>query len=236
LVYEGIKDIGTSSISTSEAAQPALAADLAFGQSFSWYALWPWNQYNEPNPAKPARQLKRKPLGRKIVFHKGGIMKNKSREVILIILIFLFTFIMACNFPIMTTSVIDDKQFEENKATIQPTHPIVVMLAGSGYIFSTQQISKEDRDIWWNAVQFVPSRDSSMVSLGKVNSLENINTISFTGEKALVLVPTIGEGFGVEISRNNELNYAIIRVIEIDSEFTITFEYIYPFLGKVQKP
>ncbi len=162
-------------------------------------------------------------------------MKNKSRDVILQISIFSFILIMACNFPIMTTSVIDDKQFEESKATIQPTRQSVVMFAGSGYIFTTQQISKEDRDIWWNAVQFVPSRDCSMVSLGKVNSLENINTISFTGEKALVIVPTIREGFGVEISRNSELKYAIIRVIEIDSEFTITFEYIYPFLGKVQK-
>jgi len=36
---------------------------LAFGWSLRWYALWPWNQYNEPSFAQPARQLKHKPMG-----------------------------------------------------------------------------------------------------------------------------------------------------------------------------
>ncbi len=216
-------------------AQPAVAAELAFGWSLRWYVLWPRNQYNDPSPAQPANRLNRRPLGRRTVFHEEGMMKTKTKVVLLLISTFWLFSIMACNFPILTIPIIDEKQLGEDNVTILPTHPTVVMLAGSGYIFSAQQISKEDRDIWWNAVQFVPSRDCSMVSLGKVNSLENIKTISFTGEKALVVVPTIGEGFGIEISRNNEIKYAIIRVIEIDTEFTITFEYIYPYLGKVQR-
>jgi hypothetical protein len=45
------------------AAQHALAADLAFGQSFRWFAFRLAYKYTEPSPAQPARQLKRKPLG-----------------------------------------------------------------------------------------------------------------------------------------------------------------------------
>ncbi len=47
------------------AAQPAVAAELAFGWSLRWYILWPRNQYNDPSPAQPANRLNRRPLGAK---------------------------------------------------------------------------------------------------------------------------------------------------------------------------
>ncbi len=46
-------------------AQPAVAAELAFGWSLRLYVLWPRNQYNDPSPAQPANRLNRRPLGGK---------------------------------------------------------------------------------------------------------------------------------------------------------------------------
>jgi hypothetical protein len=43
----------------------------------------------------------------------------------------------------------------------------------------------------------------------------------------------VGEGFGIEIGRGNELTYAVIRVVQIDSERAISFDWVYPFEGNV---
>jgi len=48
----------------SEDAQPAVAAELAFGWSLRWYAPRTNCNILETNPAQPANRLNRKPLGR----------------------------------------------------------------------------------------------------------------------------------------------------------------------------
>lgn len=110
--------------------------------------------------------------------------------------------------------------------------PIVVMEGGSGYIFSTKEITKDDRDIWWNAVQFVPAGGYRMISLGVVDP-SGVNSLTFSGVTPTTFEPVLGEAYGMEITRDNGKTYAIIRVIKLDSERRVTFDWIYPFAGAV---
>ncbi|MBI5943002.1 MAG: hypothetical protein HY864_01425 [Chloroflexi bacterium] len=110
--------------------------------------------------------------------------------------------------------------------------PIVVMEGGSGYIFSTKEITKDDRDIWWNAIQFVPASGYRMISLG-VADPSGVNSLTFSGVTPTTFEPVLGEVYGIEITRNNGKTYAIIRVIKLDSERRVTFDWIYPFGGAV---
>lgn len=108
--------------------------------------------------------------------------------------------------------------------------PIVVMEGGTGYIFSSGQVTKDDRDIWWNAAQFVPARECRMISLGVVDPT-GVNSLTFSGVTPTTFEPALGETYGIEITRNNGKTYAIIRVVKIDAERRVTFDWIYPFAG-----
>jgi hypothetical protein len=116
---------------------------------------------------------------------------------------------------------------------IESDLPFVTLEGGSGYIFSSQLVSTDDRDIWWNAVQLVPGSVDRMVSLGIISTPAEVQEITFPGQTETTLVPAVGEGFGIEISRGNELTYAVIRVLQIDGERAITFDWVYPFGGIV---
>jgi hypothetical protein len=52
-----------SSLKYEEQAQPAHAADLAFGLVFSFVCSSVFRYILEPSPAQPAKRLMRKPLG-----------------------------------------------------------------------------------------------------------------------------------------------------------------------------
>lgn len=171
-------------------------------------------------------------------------MNSKTKKVLLAAITFQTLFMFACNFPVGITASATDADEEKtiqpanpqaatDEAAIQTNLPVVVLEGGSGYIFSASQISKDDRDVWWNAVQFVPATGCRMVSLGKIGSPAEIQEITFQGEPAPVLVPAIGEGFGLEISRDDQITYAVIRVVKIDADRSIAFDWVYPYLGKV---
>ena len=158
---------------------------------------------------------------------------------------------IACNFP----SVISRQEptptsnptaaVQENFPTQTPEQlktdlPTVTMPGGTGYIFSTQAITsgpEVDRDVWWNAAEFVP--DKRMVSLGLISSPADVNEIS-TAEMAFGgFEPQIGEGFAIEIQRDDQTSYAIIRVLSIvesADNVTITFDWVYPFRSNVIVP
>ncbi|MBK7453022.1 MAG: hypothetical protein IPJ46_04665 [Anaerolineales bacterium] len=116
------------------------------------------------------------------------------------------------------------------EAVIQSSLPTVTMDGGTGYVFSSQALTKDERDIWWNAAQFVPERKVRMVSLGIINSPADVNSLTFAGASPAVFEPVIGEGYGIEISSNNEKKYAIIRVMKIESDGKITFDWVYPIM------
>ena len=171
-------------------------------------------------------------------------MIGTSRKGIPPAFLILPLFIFACNLPLGITASADGtaeaktiqstlQTVATNDAVIQTSLPVVVLEGGAGYIFSTGQITKDDRDVWWNAVQFVPDTGCRMVSLGKIGNPAEIQEITFQGEPALVLVPVVGEGFGIEISRDNRIDYAVIRVVKIDADRSIAFDWVYPYLGKV---
>ncbi|MBK8420017.1 hypothetical protein [Candidatus Villigracilis saccharophilus] len=119
------------------------------------------------------------------------------------------------------------------EAVIQSNLPTVTMDGGTGYVFSSQAMTKDERDIWWNAAQFVPERTVRMVSLGIINSPSDINSLTFAGAWQAIFEPVIGEGYGVEISSNDEKKYAVIRVMKIESDGKITFDWVYPYNGPV---
>ncbi len=118
-------------------------------------------------------------------------------------------------------------------AIIQSNLPTVTMDGGTGYVFSSQAMTKDERDIWWNAAQFVPERTVRMVSLGIINSPADINSLTFAGASPGIFEPVIGEGYGIEISSNGEKKYAVIRVMKIESDGKITFDWVYPYNGPV---
>lgn len=119
------------------------------------------------------------------------------------------------------------------EAVIQTNLPTITLDGGTGYIFSTQQTTKDDRDIWWNAVQIVPNTGYRIVSLGVINSPLDVGALTFPNQSPAFLEPVIGEAFGLEINRDNAKTYAIIRVIKMDSERRVTFDWVYPFNGAV---
>ena len=119
------------------------------------------------------------------------------------------------------------------EAVIQSNLPTVTMDGGTGYVFSSQALTKDERDIWWNAAQFVPERKVRMVSLGIINSPADVNSLTFAGAWQAIFEPVIGEGYGVEISSNDEKKYAVIRVMKIESDGKITFDWVYPYNGPV---
>ena len=110
--------------------------------------------------------------------------------------------------------------------------PVVVMEGGNGYIFSTQQITNDDRDIWWNGIEFVPAGGYRMVSLGNINPLD-VNALTFAGVTPLTFEPVLGDAYGIEITRDNRKTYAIIRVVKVDAKRRVTFDWVYPFAGAV---
>jgi hypothetical protein len=150
-------------------------------------------------------------------------MNSKLKKGILSAFLTLPLFIFACNFHVGITAAAGDtpeaKTIQStihpaatDEAAIQTSLPVVVLEKGSGYIFSTGKISKDDRDLWWNAVQFVRATGCRMVSLGKIGRPADMEEIRFQGNLAPVLVPTIGEGFDIEYS-------ATIRLITRLSEY-----------------
>jgi hypothetical protein len=108
------------------------------------------------------------------------------------------------------------------------------MDGGTGYLFPTGEITSgdnADRDIWWNASQFVPA--TLMGSLGRIENLSTVNEITASSLTFGTFVPAIGEAFAVEVSRDGQVTYGLMRVVNIDSEMVITFKWVYPFAGQV---
>lgn len=110
---------------------------------------------------------------------------------------------------------------------------LVTLQGGSGYIFSTRVITKDDRDIWWNADELVPDNGYRMISLGKISSLAQVKELVFPAKTPPVLVPSVGEGFGIEIKRSPKTTYALMRIVKLENQ-VITFEWLYPFTGTVK--
>jgi hypothetical protein len=113
-------------------------------------------------------------------------------------------------------------------------HASQTMNGGTGYIFSTGRITQGmgvDRDIWWNSREFVPGK--RMYSLGQISNVLDIAQIASGHFKFKAFEPELQEGYAVEIKRNQETTYAIIQVISIAEDRSITFEWRYPYDGQV---
>jgi hypothetical protein len=111
--------------------------------------------------------------------------------------------------------------------------PKVTMTGGTGYIFSTGQVTVDDRDIWWNALQFVPASGYRMVLLGQIGSPDSIQGVTFPKETPTTHTISQGEGYAVELKRDGKVEYAVLRVLSIDSGMAVTFDLVYPYLGEV---
>jgi hypothetical protein len=170
------------------------------------------------------------------------IKMNKNVSSISIVLIVLLLAALACNIPTGQTNTGSPVISGDNPLPVVTQPPVVVlsglpiitMDGGTGYLFPSGEITSgdnADRDIWWNASQFVPA--TLMGSLGQIDNLSAVTGITASSLTFGTFVPTTGEGFAVEVSRDGQKTYALMRVVNIDSELVITFEWIYPFAGQV---
>ncbi len=131
-----------------------------------------------------------------------------------------------------STTAAENNNNSPEEAVITPSGaPQLTLKGGSGYLFKSSETvtGSADRDIWWNAVYFVPN--SLIGSLGVLNSPGDVRQIKASALKPDQIQPVPGEVYAVEVTRSNI--YAILRVLSIDSENNITFEYVYPFDGEL---
>lgn len=71
----------------------------------------------------------------------------------------------------------------------------------------------------------------NLTSLGVLKSPGDVRQINVSDLKPDQVQPVPGEVYAVEVARSNI--YAIVRVLSIDSEVKITFEYLYPYEGQL---
>ncbi len=113
-------------------------------------------------------------------------------------------------------------------------HASQTLKGGSGFIFSLERVTQGsgvDRDIWWNNREFVPGK--RMYSLGQISSVQDIVQVATGHFEFEAFEPEPREGYAVEIKRNQETTYAIIQVVSIAEDRSITFEWLYPYDGQV---
>jgi hypothetical protein len=72
-----------------------------------------------------------------------------------------------------------------------------------------------------------------MYTLGPISSPQDIVKIT-SGKFSLGQFSAfVGEGFAIEVKRQSDHDYAIIRVISVNDLGDITFEWLYPYYGEV---
>jgi len=64
------------------------------------------------------------------------------------------------------------------------------------------------------------------------NNLPDVDEIMIPNDTAQYYEVAIGEGYGVEINKENQLSYAINRIINIDRELASSFDLIYPHINQ----
>jgi len=131
-----------------------------------------------------------------------------------------------------TTAPIDSPPGGE---VIQTDLPTFTLEGGMGYAFAARQVTNDDWDVYWNNDQLLPRNRTvtRMVSLGIISSPADVTTVSFAAP-ADVFTPTLGEGFALEIDRDNAITYAIIRLVAMDPAAGLTFDFVYPYTGGVE--
>lgn len=86
----------------------------------------------------------------------------------------------------------------------------VTMDEGTGYLFSTREITSgdnADRDIWWNASQFVPAM--LMGSLGQLDDLSAVTEITVSSQSFGTFIPAVKETFAVEVNHDRQMTHAL---------------------------
>lgn len=135
------------------------------------------------------------------------------------------------------TEIIEPPPPTSEPTFIQTDLPTVILNGGTGYIFSSQQILTDDRDIWWNSSEIIPVGQGAtpfarMVSLGQIGSPAELFQISTDGMGGGAFKPILGEGFAIEIDRDGVIQYAIFRVVSLEGRI-LTFDWVFPYLGDV---
>jgi Tol biopolymer transport system component len=116
----------------------------------------------------------------------------------------------------------------------------ITLEPGNGFIFLSQSITSgdgADRDVWWNGEELVPNK--RMYSLGQIQSPKDPTSIETNLLEWGGFGPVIGEAYVIEVNRQYDSEYAIIRVISQQPSTygpDITFEWLYPYAGDVSYP
>ncbi len=160
----------------------------------------------------------------------------KKHKMILAGCIAILLAVLACNLPGANSqppAVVTEPAAQPNDDNqANPSGlPTLTLQAGSGYLFDTAQVvvGSDDRDVWWNRVEFVPG--TRMGSLGILDSISQIDQAAGWILEFKGFEPVVGESFLVEATAETE--FAIIRVLSFGNEGEISFEYVYPFGGAI---
>jgi hypothetical protein len=110
-------------------------------------------------------------------------------------------------------------------------YPTIELDGGSGYLFASNTISIDDRDVWWNAIEFVP--DTKMSLINNIADLQDVDAINLGMLTYGSYEVHLGDVYAIEIDRDRDGSadaYAVIRVLKVENG-NVTFEYRYPFDG-----
>jgi hypothetical protein len=72
-----------------------------------------------------------------------------------------------------------------------------------------------------------------MGSLGPVDNAAAVTGIELSALAFGAYAPSVGEAFAVQVDRGGQVTYALIRVVSIADDMSVTFEWLYPFAGQV---
>ena len=159
----------------------------------------------------------------------------KNHKMILAGYIAILLAVLACNLRVANSQppAITEPPAQPNDGNqVNPSGlPTLTLQPGSGYLFDTAQVvtPSDDRDIWWNRVEFVPG--TRMGSLGILEDISQIDQVAGWILEFKGFEPVVGESFLVEVTAETE--FAIIRVLSYGNEGEISFEYVYPFGGAI---
>jgi hypothetical protein len=108
----------------------------------------------------------------------------------------------------------------------------ITLPAGTGFLFQTEERTSgpnAPRDIWWNGSGLVPH--SRMYLYGTISNLSEISVVYPKGVMKDEFAVSVGQGFVIELSADEDFSYAVIRVLSVEEGGSITFEWLYPFNG-----
>ncbi len=97
-------------------------------------------------------------------------------------------------------------------ATTTPGNTLT-LVPGRGYIFEPPQVTTDERDVWWNGIQFVPAAGVSMKKLGKFDSFIEVGEPPRDGYSSLLIEPEPGDAIAFKLRPEEGTGYTPFAIL-----------------------